>query len=130
GVSTTTVGPGCSEPQIVTCAHAFLWDRGSMIDLGSLDDTFFSWAIDINDSGEIAGVSSTASTASHAVRWERGTIFDLGANGSQANAINNGHEIVGLIGTRAFVWRHGVTSPLPMAPGGELSVARAIHNRG
>jgi probable HAF family extracellular repeat protein len=38
----------------------------------------YTYASDINDSGEIVGNSTTADGNSHAFRWQNGTITDLG----------------------------------------------------
>src|SRR5690349_15625110 len=47
-------------PAIAT--HAFLWEDGTMIDLGTLTQgSYYSQAVDINDHGQVAGYSATAS---------------------------------------------------------------------
>ena len=49
--------------------HAFLWEGGTMTDLGTLGGRD-SGATGINARGQVVGYSSTASGAIHAVLWE------------------------------------------------------------
>jgi len=49
--------------------HALLWQRGRIVDLGTLDGGVYSMAWDINDRGQIAGESLTADFGSTAVVW-------------------------------------------------------------
>lgn len=80
--------------------HHFLWDRGVITDLGTLN------TIGINNRGEIAGNFEDAPP----VRWRRGTttaLPSLGVEGdSQAFAINNAGAVAGHTG--APDGRHGV----------------------
>ena len=48
--------------------HAFLWEDGTMYDLGTLGGAS-STAVAINDSGQILGESETLGGATHAVIW-------------------------------------------------------------
>jgi probable HAF family extracellular repeat protein len=48
--------------------HAFIWEKGTLTDLGTLGGTS-SLAFAINTSGQIAGRSSTVSGAQHAALW-------------------------------------------------------------
>ena len=67
-------------------------------DLGTLPGDLRSSAVDINDSGTIAGVSHGTGTAQHAVRWDRWDgikkLADLGFD-SWAAAINRDNVVVG-----------------------------------
>ncbi|MEU3649814.1 hypothetical protein AB0E59_41040 [Lentzea sp. NPDC034063] len=67
-------------------------------DLGTLPGDLRSTAIDINDSGSIAGVSYGTGTSQHAVRWDRfdgiRKLADLGFD-SQATAINRDGVVTG-----------------------------------
>ena len=92
--------------------HAFIWQDGTMTDLGTLPGGSFSGASSINDHGLIAGASADAAGVAHAVVWENGVIWDLGAapNGTNcsANAINKRGLVVGacdMVG--AVVWDDG-----------------------
>jgi len=78
--------------------HAYLWENGSLTDLGTLSGSNSSSATAINNSGQIVGISDYT-----AFIWENGTITDLNElllNGSEweleeARDINNLGQIVG-----------------------------------
>lgn len=78
--------------------HAFLWEKGRMIDLGTLPNAEDSEAFALNDRGEVVGKSG-----GRAVLWRNGRILDLNAlipKGSgwtlvEARDINNRGQIVG-----------------------------------
>lgn len=100
--------------------HAFVWESGTMRDLGVLfhfpcptrpsQDCGASEANDINTGGEIAGASRDANNQWHAVRWAHGTIQDLGFG--WAKAINDRGDVV-INGTgQAFFWREGTRTAL------------------
>jgi probable HAF family extracellular repeat protein len=127
------------DPFGATVRRATLWQGGTgpAIDLGTLmpnlaaPGTFIgdSRALDINDSGQIVGVSDTVSGSSHAFLLDPavGLMRDLGSlvpftmlpgtpDPSQALAINNGGDVVGAatgvdaqgnIVTRAFLMPSG-----------------------
>src|SRR5689334_10536853 len=73
-------------------------------DLGTLPGDLRSTAIDINDSGSIAGVSYGTGTSQHAVRWDRWDgikkLADLGFD-SWAAAISRDNVVVGYAVTSA-----------------------------
>jgi probable HAF family extracellular repeat protein len=79
--------------------HAFLWDRGTMMDLGALPGGVHSAAYGINNRGEIVGQSEVDRWTSHAFLWRDGAMVDLGTlddDFSRAEAINERGDIVGL----------------------------------
>lgn len=98
----------------------FLWDRGRMINLGTLGGTF-GMGNAVNNHGQVVGFSNVAGDlANHAFFWERGVLTDigtLGGNNGTANWINDAGQVVGTAdladGTHhAFIWRKGTMTDL------------------
>jgi probable HAF family extracellular repeat protein len=116
----------------------FLWENGTMTDLGSLGGTF-GFAECANNSGQVIGQSNlTGDSEQHAFFWDHGTLSDLGTLGgtfSMAMWLNNAGEAVGGATTandesfHAFLWRNGVIGDLGTLPGDCASVALAINSR-
>lgn len=106
-----------------------------MIDLGTLGGTW-SVAIAINNRGQVAGQSETATGEVKFFLWENGVMTDLGhlgGNRTEAVAINNRGQVVGNSETatgekRPFLWENGVMTDLgaPSVPSG----AKDINERG
>jgi len=68
-----------------------------MVDVGTLPGGSYSSAEDVNDFGQVVGVSSSTN-GSHAFVWDNGVMTDLGTLGgdySSAYAINNNGQILG-----------------------------------
>jgi len=101
GEASLPVAPG--EPPGSSDVHAFLWQDGTMTDLGTLGGHSSS-ATGINAQGQVVGFAATADDAIHAVRWDHGTSTDLGEG--RACAINSAGQIVGESEGRADVWDH------------------------
>jgi probable HAF family extracellular repeat protein len=123
--------------------HAFLWQASSgMRDLGTLPGGYTSQALDINDKGQVVGVSDTASHRSHAFLWQASTgMQDLGTLlpsdlGSNAMAINEQGQAVGTGETAAglayaFLWQASTgMQDLGTLPGDLESGAIGINNQG
>jgi probable HAF family extracellular repeat protein len=105
-------------------AHAFLYSGGVRVDLGTLDGDPLpghlrhSYGSAINDLGEVAGYSGTATIpgAEHAFLYSDALMIDLGTLGgrtSRAWGINNSGEVVGWAHTtnlsqHAFLYAGGV----------------------
>jgi probable HAF family extracellular repeat protein len=113
---------GASTTTLFGASHAFLWQDGELIDLGTLSGDPFgaSAAYGINDAGTIVGQTNVdpASEPPHAFRDRDGAMRDLGTGfgaGSFSRAWDNNDSgaIVGEQGrsqsspARAFLWRNG-----------------------
>jgi probable HAF family extracellular repeat protein len=107
------------------------------IDLGMLPGDTTSVANNINNLGQIVGVSSSPNT-SHAVIWEHGKIRSLdplpGGHNTAAQAINNEEVIVGSADTRtgqthAVEWRENKVIDLGTLAGDVSSIALDINDR-
>jgi probable HAF family extracellular repeat protein len=131
--------------------HAFLWEDGTMYDLGTLGG-WSSTAMAINDAGQVAGYSDTSSSESHAVLWADGRMTDLTVGPDSppcdcfavAIDLNERGQVVGLesrgvpapppfytsVVDDAFLWGNGTKTII--AAGDVLSTYQAwkINDRG
>src|SRR5207302_11038844 len=94
-------------------SHPYIWDRETMIDLGTVGGTygFASW---INDPGAVVGSATNQDDqALLAFLWKDGVISNLGAlHGdacSAADAINSAGQIVGGSGINVAKFFHDST---------------------
>lgn len=106
-------------------SHAFLWDQGTMNDLGTVDGYSYSSAYKINNVGQAVGsayiepINRTDNSPRLALLWAQGAqsppqdLGSLGGNRSDAYGINNRGDVVGLSRldnttyNRAFLWSKG-----------------------
>lgn len=143
--------------------HAVLWAKGKPIDLGTLGgpNSYVAF-LGISDRGEIAGLSDVAQTDPLSesfcgdptylclgFRWRASTMTPLptlGGNNSQATAVNNRGEAVGVAETavhdascvapqvldyRGVIWKpNGEIVTLPPIAGDAVSQAIPIDNSG
>lgn len=133
----TTSAPGRSA------SVAYVFRGGRMINLGSIDTSFFggSFGWGINDNGDIVGYSSVKSSEPpHAALFRNGTITDLGTgfgsgSFSWAKEINSTGAVVGVraatqLGTtRATMWLNGKLINLP-GLSSQDSEANAVNDLG
>ena len=114
--------------QLPAGTHAFLWQDGSMRDLGALPRAFpeYAAATDINDQGQVVGRSVTAAGSDHAFLWEDGVMQDLGTLSggySSAQRINERGQILGYSDGSSVLWDNGAITALGIA-------AQAMNDRG
>jgi probable HAF family extracellular repeat protein len=115
--------------------HAFLWEDGSMRDLGALTDGANSEAIAINDSGVVVGSSGRARRGLHVpVVWQDEAIAPLPFEGDEGAAvdINNAGQIIGNDGySECLLWQDAQSEPIRLEGlGGDFCLASAINDAG
>lgn len=118
--------------------HAFMFNRGTMTDLGTLGGAN-SDAMAINNKGQIIGSSETATGANHVFLWQKGVMIDIGTLDESSDyfpvAINNKGQILGYYGdantgsSHAFIWYKGVMKDLGSL-GGDFTLPEDINEKG
>jgi probable HAF family extracellular repeat protein len=137
-----------------TQARAFLWQNGSMKDLGTLGGSDAS-ATQVSEGGEIVGTSytntlpndTTGIPTAHPFLWKNGEMTDLGSLGgtlavpgsfgdhSGTRVLSDSGEVAGTstlpgdVIRHAFLWSNGKMIDLGTL-GGSISDAYAINNKG
>jgi probable HAF family extracellular repeat protein len=160
--SLPTPEPACYNPIFnpdCLIIHAFAWRAGYLQDLGTLPGGNYSFALEINERGQIVGASETnqvdpaaGNPEFHAVLWENDKIHDLGTLGgtaSFAEVLNNRGQIIGnslngvpdpisimglgggltMTQTHGFIWQDGKMRDLGTL-GGPDSWASFMNQRG
>ena len=117
----------------------FLWEGGTMIDLGTLGGTLGvqTW---LNNRGQVVGTMNlTGDVNKHGFLWERGSLVDLGTlggNDSEANWMSDSGDIVGRADVpgsqshHAFLWKNGVMSDLGVVSPVPCSTAISANSKG
>ena len=142
---------GLGSITTLTQTHGFLWHNGKIQDLGTLGGPD-SWAVFVNDRGQVAGTSYTSDVVDPNTNtppvgvflWENGKMQDLGNLGGDnglltaygiVNGLNNRGQVIGAMVTpgdqftHAFLWDGQKLLDLG-ALGGDFSFARGINNAG
>ncbi|MEQ1692575.1 MAG: PKD domain-containing protein [Gemmatimonas sp.] len=119
-----------------TASTAFLWQNGTIANLGALSPGAVSSAYAINNTGTIVGTSN----GGFPVRWVNGQISSLpvpnGVIQPRPVDVNDAGDIIGwgtssapgVLYASAF-WRNGQPILLPAWPGATQTLARSINNR-
>jgi probable HAF family extracellular repeat protein len=114
--------------------HPFLWENGTMRDLGTIGGTQVFDLDGINERGQVIGQMTMADEVrSHPFLWDGKKLIDLGTfggNGANANWFNDTGEVVGhsqyatvcpVSGEgpidHAYLWRNGLMTDLGTVPG-------------
>ena len=140
---------GCKAPQVLDI-QAVIWGpkTGEIQILPPLLGDVSAWAIGINDSGQITGLSGDCfspnfnaggGTPQHAVVWQNDGVTDIGTLGGSSIfpwAINSRGQVVGQASvpgdttTHTFLWHKGVMRDLGVVPGDTLSAAFGLNDQG
>jgi probable HAF family extracellular repeat protein len=128
--------PPC--PPGVPTQDPFLWDKGTMIDIGNLGGTC-TLPNRINNRGQVVGISYLSDNQTkHPFFWDRGVLTDIGTLGGptgEALDLSDSGLVVGTAdradGTHhAFVWKNGVMTDVGVVPGDLCSNGRDVNSRG
>ena len=129
----------CAQFEIGTLTTgAFLWDKGTMKDLGNFGGTC-TFVFDLNNRGEVVGASSLAGDqVQHPFLWDGQALIDLhtfGGDAGTAIAINEIGDAVGWATDpdqvpHAALWRNGQIKDLGTLAGFPFSFGSAINARG
>jgi chitinase len=118
--------------------HAFIWTNGSMVDTGTSRPTVSSEGVDINSSGNVAGVVYGAGGVTTGAYFSGTTITDMGTLGgpsSFAEWMNDSNTAVGFADTASgttggFWWNPATGIHAIPTLGGPNSSAQGINNAG
>jgi probable HAF family extracellular repeat protein len=118
--------------------HPFLWEKGKMLDLGTLGGTAVFGVNSLNNRGEVVGGMTLAGDQSfHPFLWDGQALRNLGTLGGNfgiANWVNETGDVAGWATKQgdqvalAFLWSRGVMTGLGVLPGDACSIAYAINS--
>jgi probable HAF family extracellular repeat protein len=142
--SSTLSGVANEWCQDIPPQNPFLWEKGRMIDLGTLGGAcgFPSFGVGLNNQVQVVGQSDLAGDfTAHPFLWDpkrQAHLRDLGTLGGtfgSATGLNDAGEIVGVATTpdevpHAFFWSNGVMKDLGTVKGDGCSVAYHINAGG
>jgi probable HAF family extracellular repeat protein len=137
----TTINPATGLPT----TDPFLWEKGTIQDLGTLGGTQ-NYPYGLNNRGQVIGASSLIGDPgclsfceTHPFFWDRGVLKDLGTFGGNygfALGINDSGEVVGWATNEndqlefAFLWSDGVMTNLGTLNGDDCSAAFHANSKG
>lgn len=131
----STVNPSTGQPT----QDPFLWQKGKMIDLGTLGGTL-GFPTGLNNRGQVIGQMNLGGDSNfHAFLWDRGSLTDLGTLGGDnaaASWINDSGEVLGIsdmpgnLSWHAFIWKNGVMTDLGAPDGAPCSDPNVLNARG
>lgn len=134
----------CANISAASALHIALWKNGTPTDLGNLGGAMGNVAFDINNRGQVVGLSDLPGDAtSHGFLWQNGVLTDLGTLpgdfASVASAINDGGQVAAQscdvnFNCRAAIWQDGVMTDLNtlIPPSSQLFLlfSNSINSRG
>jgi len=144
GTSYTNAMPnpinGFDCPPNVPTTDPFFWQKGEMVDIGTLGGTC-GVANFINSGGQVVGTSNLAGNQTHhALVWDRGALKDLGTlggNNSEALWISDSGLVVGRsdfslqsADHHAFLWKNSVMTDLGVLGSCLHSTAYSVNSEG
>jgi probable HAF family extracellular repeat protein len=151
GFATNGIPDPSSLLGFTTQTRAFLWQNGTMQDLGALDNSSDAVALLVNDAGQIVGQSYTSGSSVptafcntefpqtlHGFFWENGSMTDIGTLGGSCAftyAMNNRGQVVGQssvtgdVASHPFLWDRGSITDLGTL-GGSYGYATWINDAG
>ncbi len=116
--------------------QAFLYSSGMMIDLGTLGGSY-SFALNIDDSGQVVGWADNAGNTTQGFLYSNGTMVGLspGSTSGGAQGINASGQVVGWSstgsnGTQPYLYSNGTASPLGSFPAGSDTYPLSINASG
>ena len=112
--------------------HAFLWQKGRMVDLGTFGGAE-GWAADINERSQVVGLAATKAKdaegeqVAHGFIWQNAHTTDLGA--FSPAAINDRGQIAGWSRNEPSIWREGRVTGLGGLPSASSCFPNDINER-